>query len=115
MEQTGIWLMATLYILAGISHFIWPAMYKAIMPPNIPKPALMVQISGLAEMVFGMGLLFDSTRIYAAWGLIVLLLAVFPANIYMATSGRFRKIPSWILYLRLPLQLILIWWAWTYT
>ncbi len=110
-----VYLMAVAYILAGILHFVKPRMYMAIMPPYIPAPYAMVLLSGVAEVVVGVGLLFPATRHLAAWGLIALLVAVFPANLYMATSGKFHQFPAWALWARLPLQGLLIWWAWLYT
>ncbi len=85
------------------------------MPPYIPAHSQMVVISGVAEIVLGMGLLVPATRSIAAWGLILLLVAIFPANVYMATSSRFQKFPIWLRWARLPLQGVLIWWAYQYT
>lgn len=115
IQQIGLYLMSFLYIIAGINHFIKPKFYLAIMPPYIPAHELMVLLSGIAEVVLGIGLLFPLTRALAAWGIILLLLAVLPANVYMITSEKFSKIPTWILWLRLPLQFLLIWWAYIYT
>jgi len=107
--------MAFVYVAAGVNHFIRPKLYMAIMPPYLPAHSELVMLSGVAEVVLGIGLLFPATRSVSAWGLILLLVAVFPANVYMATSGRFRKLPRWLLWARLPLQGLLIWWAWQYT
>jgi uncharacterized membrane protein len=99
-------------------HFAFPEIYIGIVPPTLPWPTLIVIISGIAEIAGGAGLLFPATRRAAAWGLTFLLIAVFPANIYMAAahlpfSGVFGK--SWVQWLRLPLQFPLIYWAWLYT
>lgn len=107
--------MAALYITAGVFHFLRPRLYVKMMPPYVPAHQLMVLLSGIAEVVLGFGLLWSATRSLAAWGLIVLLIAIFPANIYMATSGRFAKVPAWLLWARLPLQGIFIWCAWQFT
>jgi uncharacterized membrane protein len=115
MEKAGLIVMAILYIAAGAYHFINPRLYKKIVPPQIPFPSAAVAISGAAEILLGAGLLFDNTRIFSAWGIILLLLAIFPANIYMAVNDKFKAIPLWIRVLRLPLQFVLIWWAWVYT
>ena len=115
MQSLSLYLMAFVYVAAGVNHFIRPKMYMAIMPPYLPAHHELVMLSGVAEVVLGIGLLFPATRSLSAWGLILLLIAVFPANVYMATSGRFRKIPRWLLWARLPLQGLLIWWAWQYT
>lgn len=100
---------------AGIFHFIRPKMYESIMPPYIPAHQLMVWLSGLAELGLGIGLLFPVTRVWAAWGIVLMLIAIFPANVYMTISPRFHRIPSWILWGRLPLQAVLIAWALYYT
>lgn len=115
MANLGLYIQAFVYVAAGVNHFISPKTYLAIMPPYIPAHNLMVTLSGIAEIVLGIGLLFPATRSISAWGLILLLIAVFPANIYMATASRFRKLPAWIRWGRLPLQGLLIWWAYQYT
>jgi len=109
-------LLAAIFVVAGILHFVLAPTYVAIMPPYLPSPALLVQISGVAEVLGGIGLLFQQTRQAAAWGIIALLLAVLPANIYMAMNHElYLSIPAWALWVRVPLQLPLIWWAWLYT
>jgi uncharacterized membrane protein len=87
-------------------------MYEAIVPPYLPNPHAIVVISGACEILGGIGVLLPATRVAAAWGLIALLVAVFPANISMATdAARFRSVaPAWGLWARLPLQFVLIWW-----
>lgn len=115
MANLGLYIQALVYIAAGANHFINPKTYLAIMPPYIPAHNLMVTLSGIAEIVLGIGLLFPATRSLSAWGLMLLLIAVFPANIYMAMASRFRKLPAWLRWGRLPLQGLLIWWAYQYT
>ncbi|GAB4001794.1 DoxX family protein [Spirosoma daeguense] len=115
MNTISLYVQAFLYIVAGINHFLSPKMYLAIMPPYIPAHSLMVKLSGLAEVILGIGLLFPVTRSLSAWGIMLLLVAVFPANVYMAMSNRFRKFPALLRWLRLPLQVILIWWAYQFT
>ncbi len=89
-------------------------MYLRIIPPYLPYPKTLNYLSGAFEILFGIGLLFDHTRSISAFGLILLLLAVFPANIYMYQKGA-KGIPRWALFLRLPLQFVLIAWAYIYT
>jgi uncharacterized membrane protein len=115
MAYLFLYLQALLYMAGGANHFINPKGYLAIMPPYIPAHSLMVTLSGIAEIALGIGLLFPATRSLAAWGIMLLLMAVFPANVYMATSNRFRKFPAWLRWARLPLQGLLIWWAYQYT
>ncbi len=107
--------LAILFIVAGASHCIAPAPYLAITPPFIPWPAAVVVLSGIAEILGGLGLLNSSTRRWAGWGLIALLLAVFPANIRALSTGITiggYTVPVWMLWARLPLQPLLI--AWVY-
>lgn len=110
----GLYGMAALYILAGVMHFVKPGGYLAMMPPYIPAHKAMVFWSGVTEVVLGLGLLFPATRSWAAIGIILLLIAVFPANVYMATADKFASLPRWLVWGRLPLQGFLIWWAWRY-
>jgi uncharacterized membrane protein len=89
-------------------------MYEAIVPPFLPAQRELVLASGFFEMLGGLGVMLPLTRAAAGWGLIALLIAVFPANIYMAvdTEKFGRVLPAWALYGRLPLQFLLIWWVW---
>ena len=108
--------MALLYLIAGINHFINPRMYLKIIPPYLPNPKLLNQLSGATEVLLGLFLIFPNTKNYAAWGIIVLLVAVFPANLFMLQNQKASfGLPKWILLLRLPLQIVLIWWAYQYT
>jgi uncharacterized membrane protein len=108
--------MVLLYVGAGVNHFVHPGTYKKIMPPWIPAPALMVALSGVFEIVLALLLLPEKTRIYAAWGLMALLIAVFPANIQMAINYWQRNNAYlWVAIIRIPVQAVLIWWALQYT
>ena len=114
MQNIEIYIMSLLYTAAGIYHFIKPKFYLAIMPPYIPSHSLMVLLSGIAEVILGLALLFPATRSLAAWGIILMLIAFLPVHIYMISSGRFAKIPELILYVRILLQFVLIYWAYRY-
>lgn len=109
------YLQGIFYIFAGSMHFVFPSHYLKIMPPILSLPLTLVYLSGVAEIICGLGFLFDGTRSIAAWATILLLIAIFPANIYMAMHPDLFGISPWILYLRLPLQFILIWFAYIYT
>jgi uncharacterized membrane protein len=105
-------LLAAVFTLAGINHFVMPGPYRKIVPPGFGDPATVVAISGVAEILGGLGTLPTRTRRLAGFSLIALLAAVFPANVYMALRpDRFAPIPKWALYLRLPLQPLMAWWA----
>jgi uncharacterized membrane protein len=110
MRNVQPFVIGALFIVAGVLHFTIPHFYEAIVPPPLP-PREMVQISGIFEILGGVGVLLPQTRVFSAWSLIALLLAVFPANVYMAIDPKFQKVaPLWGLYARLPLQFVLIWW-----
>jgi len=110
-------LLANLFIGAGVNHFVMPRAYEAIVPPQLKGQAKrVVQISGVAEVAAGVGVLVPATRRLSGLGLIALLAAVFPANVYMAREPEhFRRIPRWALYGRLPLQPLMMLWAWRAT
>lgn len=114
-----LWAMAAAYVFAGFNHLMNPGFYLRIMPPGLPDPEWLNLLSGLAEIVLGVFLLEPRTRVFAAWGIIALLVAVFPANIYAAQanvgidgpgSG-----PGALAWVRLPFQAVFILWAWWYT
>jgi len=112
-QKIGIALAAVFYVFAGTTHFVRPEMYLKIMPPYIPWHEAMVGISGFFEILGGIGLLIPQTRRAAAWGLVALLIAVFPANLYMATNpieAGAVSIAPMLRWARLPVQVLLIWW-----
>ncbi len=114
--RLGRTVMAVFYIAAGAGHFLVTRAYVRIMPDYLPAHRELVLLSGAAEIAGGVGLLIPQTRRAAAWGIILLLIAVFPANLWMVQhADRYPNIPIWALWLRLPLQLPLLWWAWQYT
>jgi uncharacterized membrane protein len=109
------WALAVFFVAAGTNHFINPDLYLAVIPPILPAPRALVFISGFAEIVGGLAVLLPSFRKLAGWGLVILLVAVFPANIYMAMEGLkigAQMVPPWVLWARLPLQFVLIVWVW---
>ncbi len=111
------WIIAIAFIFAGANHFWHPAIYVRITPPIFPRRLLLVYISGFFEVLGGIGLLIPMLRPFACWGLIALLIAVFPANLYMALEPeKFADLhlPAWAYWVRLPLQAVFafgIWWA----
>jgi uncharacterized membrane protein len=112
------WLLTIFMVGAGLNHFLDPGPYIAMTPDFLPAPRALVYISGVAEILGGLGLVPARTRPFAAWGIIALLFAVFPANINMAVNDLplgTRDVPAWALWARLPLQLVLIGWAFWYT
>ena len=109
------WLLATFFVAAGANHFRAPEFYAVMMPAWLPHPAALVVISGVAEILGGVGALVPLLRRAAGWGLIALLVAVFPANLHMALqhlSPPGLTVPNWVLWVRLPFQAVLIGWVW---
>ena len=115
-DQIGPALLAALFVGAGAIHFLRPQIYDAIVPawaaPGVfPTPRSVTLISGAAEVSGGLGMLLPATRPFARWGLALLLIAVFPANLDMARQPEQYGLPAWALWARLPLQPLLIWWV----
>ena len=110
--------LAALFTFAGTLHFVRPRPYEAIVPPPFPKKES-VAISGVAEIAGAIAVLHPATRPAGRWGLLALLLAVFPANVWMAVSPHkipgAHKIPRWALWGRLPLQPLAMLWVWRAT
>lgn len=110
------YLFAAFFVVAGVNHFVNPAFYLKIMPPYLPWHLPLVYASGVAETALGLLLLTRKFTRAAAWGLVALLVAVFPANVHMALNhGLYPEYSVAALWLRLPLQLVLIAWAYWYT
>lgn len=106
--------LAATFVAAGVAHFVWPERYARTIPPYLPAPLLLVYVSGIFEVLGGVGVLLPATRRAAGWGLVLLLIAVFPANLHMALhAGDFAHLaPAWALWARLPMQLVFIGWVW---
>lgn len=117
MQKILLVLAALLFATSGTMHFVANEAFARIVPPYIPDARLAVYLSGLAEIAGALGLLIPKLRRWAGWGLVLLLICVFPANLHMATAciqipG--HAIPQWALWARLPLQAVLIacvWWC----
>ncbi|MEM6336554.1 MAG: DoxX family protein [Bacteroidota bacterium] len=105
-------LLAILFVAAGVYHFVNPAFYVRIMPDFLPAHETMVWLSGVFEILGGIGLLVPATRTFAAWGLIAMLLVFLLVHVPMALNPAAYGVPAWALWLRIPLQFVLIWWIW---
>jgi uncharacterized membrane protein len=117
--KTGLrFLLAGAMVYVGVLHFVDPEPFVKIVPAALPAPRTLVHVSGFFEILGGLGLLLARTRRAAAWGLIALYVAVFPANVNMALNNLpmgDKVIPPIVLWGRLPLQLVFIAWAWWFT
>jgi len=112
-RDKGCYAAAFAFLIAGVSHFTNPSFFIEMMPPFIPAHAEMVMISGVAEIAGAVGLMIPSTRKAAGIGLLALLVAVFPANVYVAIAGRTvdgMTSVSWLNWVRLPFQFVYIVW-----
>jgi len=118
-KRVLLWLLAAFYCFAGFNHLLNPDFYVAIMPPGLPNPEWLNVLSGLAEIVLGVFVLEPRVRVLAAWGIVALLIAVFPANVYVTLEnvgsegpGTGNVVANWV---RLPFQVLFVVWAWWYT
>ena len=110
------YLLAFGFVLAGVNHFLNPAFYLRMMPPVLPAPLFLIFLSGAFQIAFGTLLLIPKFTRFAAWGIVALLIAVFPANVFMALNPQtFPEFSPAALYLRLPLQFVMIAWAFWFT
>ena len=113
LRYLSIALIGLAFIAAGVNHFRHPELYRGVMPPWLPWPEMLQLIAGAAEIAGGIGVLLPWTRRAAGFGLIALLIAVFPANVQMALTGfPGTDLPGWVLWARLPFQPLMIAWVW---
>jgi uncharacterized membrane protein len=115
----GRWPLGGLFCLSGVGHFAWTATYMKMMPPELPAHRELILLSGAAELFFGVLLFSPRHERLAGWGLIALLAAIFPANLQLArvagtAASPFPSVSPFWAYARLPLQALLIWWAYSY-
>ena len=116
LKPTMKWVLGVLFVAAGVNHFVMPGFYVRIIPPYLPWPHELVLVSGVFEILGGIGLLIPRLTVAVAWGLIALLVAVFPANVHMALHpDQYPDIPAIGLWLRLPFQAVFIAWAYWFT
>lgn len=117
LKKISLILMIILYVGAGINHFVHPDFYYPIIPPYLPAHELINTVSGIAEIVLGLLLIFRAIRKIAAYGIIAMLIAFIPAHVYMiqmkGCMSAGKCAPEWLMWVRLfPLQFVLIAWAW---
>ncbi len=115
LYRAGLISQSVLYIAGGVAHFALTRAYTPIMPTHYPDPAAWVRFTGAAEIAGGLGLLVPRTRRAAAWSIILMLVVYLDVHFYMLqNAGRFASIPRWALQARIPLQFVLIAWAYVY-
>ncbi len=114
-EPSGLYIMAGIYIVAGLMHFVKPKIYLRVMPKYLPKHKALVFWSGIAEILLGVGLCFPVLKVISIYGIIAMLLVFLMVHFYMLSGEKASTgIPKWILILRIPLQFGLMYWAWMY-
>jgi len=114
-EPTGLYIMASLYIFGGAMHFIRPKMYMRIMPRYLPYHKILVYLSGIAEILLGIGLFIPELKKISLFGIMAMLAVFLLVHFYMLSGKKASAgIPKWILILRIPLQFGLMYWAYSY-
>jgi uncharacterized membrane protein len=106
-----VYLMGVIYTILGVVHFTHTGFYRPLMPKFLPAHDLLIYLSGVAEIILGIGVLFPQTRSVALWGLIAMLIVFLIVHINMLLPSNQLGISPWILWLRIPIQFILIYWA----
>ncbi|HET8737522.1 MAG TPA: MauE/DoxX family redox-associated membrane protein [Pricia sp.] len=107
--------MAAMYIVAGLMHFVKPKAYLRIMPRYLPRPKLLVSLSGLVEIALGIGLCLPATKDICIYGIVMMLAVFLLVHFYMLSGEKASAgIPKWLLVLRIPIQFGLMYWAWWY-
>ena len=116
LSRLGLLTQSLFYVASGINHFWHKGFYLHIMPDHYSNPEALVRLSGLAEILGGLGLLVPATRRTSAAGIALMLVVFFDVHQFMLRHPeRFPEVPRWILWARIPLQFAFIAWAWSYT
>ncbi|NRA94080.1 MAG: DoxX family protein [Psychroserpens sp.] len=114
-EPIHFYVMAIMYIVAGIMHFVKPELYERVMPDFLPSHKLLVSLSGIAEILLGVALFIPELKAWAIYGIILMLAVFFLVHFNMLRGPKYAAgIPKWILIVRIPLQFGLMYWAWQY-
>lgn len=114
-ETTGLYVMAIMYVFAGLMHFVKPKLYMRVMPAYLTNHKALVFWSGIAEILLGIGLCIPVLKVISIYGIIAMLLVFLMVHFYMLSGEKASTgIPKWILILRIPLQFGLMYWAWVY-
>ena len=114
MNMFQLYLMGSLYTILGVLHFTNTGFYRLLMPRFMPSHDLLIYLSGVAEIILGIGVLFPQSRNLALWGIILMLLVFLIVHVNMLFPSNRLGIPLWVLSLRIPLQFVLIYWAYIY-
>lgn len=111
----SLYIMGALYIVLGILHFTHNGFYRPLMPTFLPAHNFLIYLSGIAEVLLGLGVFFPKIRSLALWGIIAMLIVfLLLVHVNMLFPGNRLGVPLWILIMRIPLQFFLIYWAYQY-
>lgn len=114
-EPVSLYIMAAIYIFAGLMHFVKPRMYMRIMPPYLPNHRILVYLSGIAEIILGIGLCIPILKTISIYGIVLMLIVFLTVHFYMLNEPKASAgLPRWGLIIRIPLQFALMYWAWIY-
>ena len=112
IQKLNLYLLSFLYVLSGVLHFYNSDFYLPMMPDFIPFHLELILISGVLELIFGIGVLIERSRVYSLWGIIGLLILFMSVHLNMFTTGNNLGIPIYLLIIRVVFQFTLIYWAW---
>lgn len=115
VKTAARWVLAIFMVSIGVAHFVAAELFVRAMPSWLPWHLGLVYLSGVFEVAGGVGLLVPRVQVAAAWGLIALYVAVFPANVNMVVHAEQFPVEPWVLWARLPFQAVFIAWAWWLT
>lgn len=110
----SLYVMGIIYSVLGIVHFTHTGFYRPLMPKFLPAPTFLIYASGIAEIVLGIGVFFPTIKAYSLWGIIAMLVVFLLVHINMLFPGNRLGVSLWILILRIPIQFVLIYWAYQY-
>jgi uncharacterized membrane protein len=111
-----LYIMGFIYVIAGLNHFRSPRLYLKIIPPYFPNPKILNYITGAAEIILGIGICIPLLSVISAWGIVALLIAIFPVHLFMFSNEKAGMgLPKIVLLLRMPLQIFLMIWAYSHT
>jgi len=115
LHRIGLFAQSLLYLVSGINHFAHESFYLNIMPDHYASPDAWVRLTGAAEILCGIGVLVPFTRRFAAGAIMLMLVVFLDVHLFMLRHAeRFPTVPLWVLWIRIPLQFVLIWWTWSY-
>lgn len=115
IRRIALYALALFWVAGGVNHFLNPDFYVGIMPPYLPAQRELVFLSGVTEIIAGVGVIFSATRELAYWGIVAMLVAFLPVHVHMVVNSEIytaQGVPYWLLWARFPVQVLFFAWAW---